>query len=135
MAIALTKHTQHEYVLQADREAAPALQTVWLFRPLFYALSMEVGAVFNAQPEAGLDPRQMAEVANRVLRFCLVGWRNWRDEAGAEIRPELEAETLAGQPLQVVPWRFLDLLTVADRTELWQAALQAQHLTKADALG
>lgn len=133
MAIALTRHTQHEYVLQAERSAAPALQTVWLFRPLFYALSMELGAVFDGS--AGQDPRKAAEIANRVLRFCLVGWRNWRDENGAEIRVELEAETLAGQPLQVVPWRFLDMLTVGDRTELWQAAVQAQHLSKADALG
>lgn len=132
MAIALTKARQHEYVLLAERNQPEAQRTTWLFRPLPYALRIEAGM---QRTSGELGPQAMAEVVNRTLRTCLVGWRNLRDAEGLEVAPVLVQDTLGGQPLQVLAWESLDRIDHEQRDELFQAAMGFQALTKADAVG
>ena len=74
MARALNKLSDFRYVLEADRELPLAEQTVFVLRPM-------TGAQFLESRES-VWKQNSTQAFLTALRYGLVGWENFHDEAG-----------------------------------------------------
>lgn len=99
MATARSMATR-EYILECDRELPPEQQTKFLIKPLSGKLEAEIGDLISSDKSAYVEyidngkgvrtpvPAGHAERRYRMLSECLVGWSNYKDEAGNEIKFE-----------------------------------------------
>lgn len=132
MVIAITPQARREYVLKAERDLPEEARTVFLFRTVPFNLRLELGLRGD---QVTRDPEAQTRTMTQALRFCLVGWRNFKDAGGADVPFRTEQADLAGQFYLVPTSETLDRLPDQDRVELCEAAMAGLYLEKDDVRG
>lgn len=83
------KLTEFDYVLKDERDLPPEEQTVFRLRPLTYREHEEIErgqkVAFDRKSEKSEMLAEQKVLSRKILNLGLVGWRNLRDEDGAEI--------------------------------------------------
>lgn len=133
MVIALTPQARREYSLKAERELPDEVRTVFLFRALPFNMRLELG--LRGADQLRDDAVAQARALAQALRFCLVGWRNLKNSAGADMPFATEQADLAGQFYLVPTAETLDLIPDQERVELSEAAMAGLYMTKDDVRG
>lgn len=118
MPIALNPRDTFDYVLECDRDLPEEQQTVFVLRGLTVAQEAKVSDSMISTV-AGSDEIHMraGSHALTILRMGLRGWRNFKDESGADVPFE---EDKSRRPRGISD-ECLDRLHPAWRTELANA--------------
>jgi hypothetical protein len=78
MAIALRSGVR-EFIAPSDRSQPQEAQTVWLLRPLDVFAAAELADSYTTEES------KWASKAIQMAKLALIGWRNFKDETGAEV--------------------------------------------------
>lgn len=144
MAIANTPNQTREWVRKSERELPESQRTFFKLRAVPFAVRSTFGVLLGMSASGDADANILArlgkdEVARLymlALRCCLVGWRNYKDESGAEVpftatNLEVNGITVRGAASD----EALDLLDMETIDELGTECLLSMVLTKRDVLG
>jgi len=72
-----------DYVLECDRELPAEEQTIFKLKPLSMKTSAELGDIVREDNGISLN---RGEQIVFILNKCLVGWSNFKDDKGKEIK-------------------------------------------------
>lgn len=143
MPIATTPSQTREWVLPEEKNLPAAQQTVFVLRAVSYAVRQQFGVLIgrtgaesNEDILASIDPDDMARMFVLAIKASLVGWRNFRDETGAEVPFVAATVTISGVPLRgAASDESLERLDLATMAALGTECLLGMVLTKRDVLG
>jgi len=118
MAIGFVRSRRYPVILLEDKERPAADQTTFFIRPITAALRSEFDDATQAAPDR---EKEYGKWMNRILRDCLVGWENLKDENGQAIAFEAGPDGGASE-------KSLDCLLANHRYELGGLALSGSYL-------
>lgn len=128
MAIAISPRDEIEYVLRDERKLPVEQQTIWLLKPLTAHQRYRLKDVMEGGAKVG-----SAHLA--AMRAGLRGWRNFRDESGAEAPFEKESHVsdVLGRKVHAPTMDTLGLIPADAENELVEAIVASNALTVDDA--
>lgn len=120
MKLSIDPRKPREYILEAEREFAADLQTVFLLRPFTVYDEAELAAFTEAQ-----GATQHAKIMIETVRRALVGWRGLQGPDGA-LAFEKGADGYATRDM-------IEILPTAVVMELFNYIVRRETVTKAEA--
>jgi len=142
MAIALTPNQKRDFILSADRSLPAEKQTVFELRGVPVALRSKFNVLIgfapkteSADPLFGISRDHLNALYLLAIRCCLVGWRNFRDADGNELKFSGQTIDVDGMPIRgAATDESLELLGTSALAELGAECINGMIVTKSDVL-
>lgn len=111
MAIAF-RSAVREFIAPSDAAQPPEQQTTWLLRPLDVFDAAELADTYSAEDSG------WAKKAIQMARLSLVGWRNFKDGEGNEVKFAGLNGRATDEDLRLIPFAvILEIVSEVHRFE------------------
>lgn len=144
MAIATTPNQRRDWFKQAERDLPADKRTAFELRGVPFAVRSQFGVLLGLSRRgedstdalAGIPAQEIARLYVLAIRTCLIGWRNYRDAEGNDVKFVGEPMEVCGTTLRgVATDETLERLDTETIAELGAECLANMVLNKADVLG
>lgn len=112
-----------EFVSEQEKDVSEEEKTTFLLRKLTRGVLISAEETIDAKSVAK-DPAAAGRARIRILRSSIIGWKNFKDESGAEVAFRIDSDGLISQ-------ECLDLIFIDIQNEIWWILLADTTLSAA----
>lgn len=142
MVIAVTPNQKRDYIRKSERDLPIPQQTVFELRSVPFSVRSQFGVMLGfaakkegGDPLAGIGQENINRLYVLAIRTCLVGWRNFRDASGNEVKFTSQNVDVCGVTIRgAATDEALELLDTETLAELGTECLAGMVVNRDDVL-